>query len=218
MALRALLLLLCLSACYRHQWPLTPGVVSYSTYKIYMDDRQGTAWVVDKHHLVTAGHVCRGGGDAVIQGDIRSFRASPVLWSYGNGVHDLCVLETRVALERPLVVADVMPRVGDPVFFVGYPSGEYVESSGTFLGDLDGDWTYNNAVSSAPCGPGASGSALYTSQGVWGVLVRQRTDGGYIHDPSEGCAVVDLQELRRFLREAGINYLTPPLDPTNDLP
>lgn len=221
---KSLLLLLfvlsSVSGCYQHRWPLNPDVVSYSTFKIYMGDGQGTAWAVDEHHLVTAGHVCeRGGPGAVIMDGVRRYPAKPVLWNYGSGEHDVCVLRTEFTLSRPLIIAKSMPKVGDKVAFVGYPYGEYIRSSGTFLGDTDGEESYNNAAFTAPCGPGASGSPVYTSKGVWGVLVRLRTDEiGLPMLPSDGCVAIELKELKAILDAADVDYDIPPLDTPYDIP
>lgn len=206
-----LLLLLSLSACYLKHYPLTPAVVSGATYRAMTPEGGGTAWAVGKHHLVSAGHVCEMEGPFRMESQFRRFYATPVLWwKDGEGLRDLCVLKTEIALDSWLILSSTMPKKGDKIGYVGYPNLDYGEFTGFYLGDLDGDENMNNDVSTAPCAPGASGSAMYKEDGVWGVLVRLRTDGGYIHDPAEGCVAVRLDYLVDILNEAGVKYDVPP--------
>ncbi len=198
-----LALTILLSSCFLKQSPLTPELADHGTYKIFSDKAQGTAWAIDSYHLVTAGHVCETFEENfVLVGDgERRFHAKSILWekTSDSGLTDLCVLETNVTLSSPLILADRMPFVGESIGYVGYPLGKWTSESGTYLGDLDGPEDWNNAVFDAPCDHGASGSAVFFSRGVWGVLVRLRTDGGHIHDGSDGCVAIPLGPIKKLL-------------------
>lgn len=206
-----LILLLLLNSCYLRHYPLHAGIAKVATFKIVVEDGTGTGWAVDKYHLITAGHVCNSLSLMRAEGPRRRFYVEPVVWEYNGADYDICLLKSSVALDSWLIISDMAPKTGDNVGFVGYPGGEYGESSGTYLGDMDTDDSHeNDNVFTAPCAAGASGSAVYTERGVWGVLVRKRTDGGYIHPGEEGCVAVGWDKLTKFLRDAGINYDTPP--------
>lgn len=211
------LLLAALSACYLCHYPLTPSIAKQASYKVFMaNGGQGTAWAVDAHHLLTAGHVCESISNAfVVVGDFRRFHAHAILWEQDEaGQHDLCVLETTATMDSHLIVADRMPRVKERVGYVGFPLGEYSESSGQYIGDLDGpDKHLNDDVFSAVCDHGASGSAVFHDGGVWGVLVRLRTDGGFVHDGTDGCVAIPLPAIKKILHDAGVSYDVPPTLP-----
>jgi hypothetical protein len=138
------------------------------------------------------------------------------------------LLETRQELNNPLVIADKMPVVGEKIYFVGWPLGVELKSEGKYLGDLDGpDNHYNDDVFDAPCDHGASGSAMFTSRGVWGVLVRIRTDNDThdgllpsdgMREGSEGGVAIPLKELVNFLKEGNVDYTATPESPSVDIP
>jgi hypothetical protein len=64
---------------------------------------------------------------------------------------------------------------------------------------VDGALWWNNYFTTAPCDHGASGSALYTADGVFGVLVRLRYDDEGVHPGTEGCVVSPLAQIRLLL-------------------
>lgn len=208
-------LLLLLNACYLAQYPVTPKVAEQAVFRVTWDEGYGTGWAVDKHHLVTAGHVCEEQSVAyVVWGHLRRFPATVVIWEKGGGLNDLCILHTEVALDSWLVLADQMPAVGDKVAYTGYPAGEFDTYPGIYLGDLDGkEEHWNDYTISAPSAPGASGSPVYTPEGVIGVLVRRRTDGGVLHDGSDGAAIISLDKLKDILDSVGVKYDRPPTVP-----
>ncbi len=149
----------------------------------------------------------------VVYSGVKRFRAKSIAWESSQyiGLYDLCLLKTDFDLPSSLVIADRMPLVGEDIGYVGWPLGSKVVAHGKYLGDLDGpDEDSNNSAFSAPCDHGASGSAVFTSRGVWGVLVRLRTDGGKIHDPSEGCVAIPLKQLKEFLDDNKIDYASTP--------
>lgn len=209
--LSRVLFLLTLSACYLRSYPLTPSIVSQSTFKLMADEGGGTAWAVGPYHLVSAGHVCDMTGPFRVEGTYRRFLATPVVWWHdGEGKRDVCVLKTSIKMDSWLIIASTLPEKGAKIGYVGYPMLQYGEFDGEYLGDLDGKDTWNDYAFSAPCAPGASGSPVYSDKGVWGVLVRLRTDGGYIHPGDDGCVATGLPVLREILQEAGVNYNVPP--------
>lgn len=219
--LLALLFLTCtLAGCYLKSFPLNPQIAGNASYKIYSEAGSATAWVVDAHHVVTAGHFCEAslGMDIAMNNLTKHIPLETVEWELSdyNGRFDLCVLKSEVELTHPLIIASQEPKPNDPIYTVGYPLGKWTSSSGVYLGDLDpGEGesnTWNDSAFNAYCDHGSSGSAVYTLQGVVGVEVRFRTDGNRIHDGSDGCVMVKLGDLRDFLDELHINYtLTPEL-------
>lgn len=217
------LLLVCalflLGACYLGHYPVTAHAAEEASYKVFNDEAMGTAWAVDLHHLVTAGHVCEVFDDkfVIVSNLERRFHAKSVISEYSrtHGTVDLCVLETQVDLPNFLVVADEMPAVGAKIGYVGYPLGVWGAFEGKYLGDLDGpDEDFNDDAFSAPCDHGASGAAVFTERGVWGVLVRLQTQGGMLHPGTEGCVAIPLKPLRAILEDAHIKYTSTPPEPT----
>jgi len=201
---------LLLVSCHVQRYTVNMKAATSGTYKVFSEDAQGTAWAIDDHHLVTAGHLCETFSDhfILISGSWR-FQAKSVLWekSRETGHKDLCLLETEGTLPDPLTLSDRMPRVGEDIHYVGFPLGKYTEQDGKYVGDLDGDeYDWNDAVFSAKCDHGASGSAVFFKRGVWGVLVRLRTDGGFVHDGDEGCVAIPLSDLKKFLDVYKVNY------------
>lgn len=222
-----ILILLTLSSCYLKQYPVTPEVADSATYMFMANDSyQGTAWAVNDHTLITAGHMCDANEDNYVAVGTtgRSFRAHSLAWEHGGkGLADLCALHTDAPLPNSLIIADVMPNIGDKVWYNGFPKGKYVRETGKYIGDTDGkDAHFNDFVATAPEDHGASGSAMYTTRGVWGVLVRIRTDdmhGGLIanfeedaHTGDDGESCIDLKAIRSFLNEMDIKYDTTPDD------
>lgn len=184
--------ILALAAC---TFPTGRRQADESTFKLTAKDiATGTAWVVAPHTLMTAGHMCEmPGPDATYfatDWNGRSVLAHPFLWEMSDSeLADLCLLHTAAPLGRPLHLADDMPDVGTPVHYIGYPLGIYTASDGVYEGA--------NA-SSAPCDHGASGSGMYSDEGVFGVLVQLR------QDLKPGCLSVPIDEVRKFLTEAGV--------------
>jgi hypothetical protein len=154
--------------------------------------------------------------DMVVISLNRRFRAKSVLWEYSDtyGKADMCILYTSTTLPDPLVIADRMPAINDLVEWTGYPQGHYGHSKGKYVGDLDGkEGSANDDVVLAPSDHGASGSAVFTARGVVGVLVRARTDGGFVHPGEDGFVMVPLPELIQLLKDAGVNYTVTPETP-----
>jgi hypothetical protein len=128
----------------------------------------------------------------------RTIPVHPVFWEMSSGPEaDLCLLKADGPTARPMVLADGMPATGAATHFVGWPQGVYTVSDGTYRG---------NGWSDAPCDHGASGSAEFTSSGVFGVL----TQGHKVGDEWQGCNVTPVSEIKDFLKEAGVSWVSQP--------
>lgn len=210
--------LLSLSGCYLHQFPITLDIAEASTYRLESDTAQGTGWVVADHYVMTAGHMCWEARTLVLTSTTgRRLLGTPLVTDLSTG-SDLCIVKVAGPLAPPLVLADRMPKVGAKVAFVGWPMGHFVRSEGAYLGDLDHgqeNMTDNSYAFSAQCDHGASGSAVYGAGGVFGVLVRVRTDGGRMHDGSDGCVVTPISDIRAMLKEADIDPALAPPQPSD---
>jgi len=206
-----LILLALLTSCYTVQYPVTPEVATASTYLITTEhgfsSMGGTAWVVNDHQLVTAGHMCEWSttGDFTLtsMGGRKSI-AHALYWQMDNDT-DVCVLASDGPLAAPLVIAGRMPATGTASGYAGYPDGVFGVYKGVYLG---------NNEDSAPSDHGASGSAVFDAEGVFGVLVACRTDVDRTAclDPQEypGFRFVPLATLVKFLIEGNIDYTPQP--------
>jgi hypothetical protein len=213
-----LLTLLGCNSCYLRHYPVTKEVAAQGVYLVTVPDYgTGTAWGVDKNHLVTAGHVCHGlNKGVVVYRNDKYIHGTIIGWEYDGELKDLCLIRTDMPVGS-LVISDRDPVPGEQVRYTGYPALEYYEGQGIYLGDTDGPHNnMNNATVNIPCAKGASGSPLYIDNGVWGVLVRLRTDGGVVHDGSDGCAAIPRAALVAFLNAYKVNYTMPPEPPDSD--
>jgi hypothetical protein len=198
------LFLLLLGSCYLNSFPLSPVKVEPSIYKVLSNEAQGTAWVVAPHYLITAGHMCTHGDSfSVVRGNGWTYPVEPVLWSMSlDASGDVCIMHSDLTLDRPLILAKGPPAVGAKDHYVGYPHGTLGRFDGTYMAD---------GGSSAWCGPGASGSPVFTEVGVYGVLVQGRPGGdedGY--GGHAGCQSTPVSYLLPLLNEVGVSYtLTP---------
>lgn len=215
--MRLFALILLFSGCYLDHYPVTPPVAARGVYMLVAGDYQGTAWAVDPHHLVTAGHMCEDpDAHPYITNGVRNFPVSVVEWQdTADDTSDICVLEapTRVNFTWPIIIADRMPRLGETAHYTGYPLGVWHEGTGKYLGDTDGPNSHSDDYTfDAACDHGASGSPVYTSRGVWGVLVRGRVAGA--QDGSDGCTATGRGHIIEILDELGVKYqLTPEAPP-----
>jgi hypothetical protein len=222
-----LLSLIFLMGCYLKQYPVTPDVAETATYRLAAGDYLGTAWAVNEHTLITAGHMCEIPGESYVATSTsgRSFRVHSTAWEQGGqGIYDMCALHSEAPLNNWLVIADRLPKLGEQVWYNGFPDGVYVRETGVYIGDTDGkNAHFNDYVATAPSDHGASGSALFTKRGVWGILVRIRTDNGKnglisnwddnMHDGKDGESAIGLPQIKAFLDEEQIKYDITPDDP-----
>lgn len=202
--MRYILILLFVIGCNsqtRPIYPVTPVAVAESTFRvdIAIDDKPlgfGTAWVVkydedtDYSFLLTAGHVCdmpvpvkwylRSKDDVVYKAtEFVTLSIEP----------DLCLLKIKGFLARPLHLARKEPKYGDPVAYVGAPAADWGEGVAPYV---SGNYMGHGRISTATA-PGASGSPVFTKNGVFGVLVT--VDMRFHHFTG----YVGLEAIRKFL-------------------
>jgi hypothetical protein len=195
--------------------PSAPSELPQAVYKITAPDfSQGTAFAVDEHRFITAGHVCEHEGDPSQSEFLltstmgRRVVATRVAWAdydFPTELIDVCVLHTAEKQTITMPLADVMPAPGTEMGYIGFPKGRFVHERGIYLGDIDGDARWNDYAFTAPCAGGASGSPVYTKDGVFGVLVRVRVydyQGELLIMPgTDGCVASPLSQIRLILAE-----------------
>lgn len=200
--------LIFLLACTSPVYPVSPRSTADSTFMVTVsydgeDQWMGTAWIVanedDKTQLVTAGHVCQDEPDAkftvrnltLMAQDGETFQAVERMHAEEP---DLCLIEASGNIGRRLPLAQFMPEYGSAVAYVGAPLGIW---GGGLAPLYKGYYAGGNLVSIAAAG-GASGSALYTLDGVFGVLVRRTVR-------FESLTYIEtLPDLKKFLDHAGL--------------
>lgn len=169
----------------------------------------GTAWVAfndrDSSYLVTAGHVCAkgiaeipkelGGGFLMVDTTYtlrgQDSAEYPADLYVRSDEPDLCILKTRTVIGPAMFISGTNPYYDEPIAYVGAPAMVYGDGMAPmFRGTYAG-----GTLVTAPTAGGASGSAVFTSHGVIGVLVmvnRRFSSLTYI---------VSRQDLLAFLRE-----------------
>lgn len=155
---------------------------------------KATAWYVDDHLAVTAGHVCMFGNDAnYTVGDARAW---PIAVDYDT---DVCVLATESEAPAVLRLATRAPELGDDLVYVGYPQGARVMGHGTAAEcKSQDDETVQSLCALIPGTWGSSGSAVLNDRGDVVGLVSQFY--GY-----PGSPVIELataEEIRAVLADA----------------
>lgn len=202
---------LALSACAHVPAPAAPDtspamsdeLADAATYKVLTPDRsQGTAWAVGTHTLITAGHICDAGPGKyeIISSDGVHLVAEPVIWTFDypddRPPLDVCAMRSEFVLPAVFPLAPAMPAEGTPVEYFGYPLGNHVHSEGTFYGDIDGPESFlNDYFADTPCDHGASGSAMYSDAGAYGVLVRLVVVGDQVLPGEVGCVATPLSQI-----------------------
>jgi hypothetical protein len=178
--LLALLLISCqVTASAPISAPLSPTDARASTFRVDTADGTGTAWVVANEtagsHLVTAGHMCRNPlTDYTLVGyDGKTYTAQ---LERVSATHDLCLLATDGAVGPALSISPLDPIYDEPVMAVGAPNGVYGCDSGATIArcgmaPISRGWYAGGTLVSMPMVGGNSGSAVFTSGGVIGVLV-----------------------------------------------
>lgn len=153
----------------------TPESVAASIYKIqaYQNgDAQwsGTGWMLGPDTMISAGHVCDPEGE-----DGFTFRAIskwnqeyPLTVKRFSRDPDLCVLEAKhVPFGMVLNKLTFNPPYGATIWYSGAPIGLFGDGTVPFA---KGYYIGGNKAMIAGYG-GASGSPMYTENGVFGVLV-----------------------------------------------
>jgi hypothetical protein len=186
----------------------------------------GTAWVIDEHHMVTAGHcVPRGGVEAMVcvfgfaanrDGEVASsFDAEQVAFPSAalssrqldeEGDGDWAVLRFEQALAAPpLRVRGSAVEVGEPVWMLGYPCGIPLKyAPGALVTRHKND---DRFLATLDAFAGNSGSPVFDAQHqVIGMLVRGAEDWIPRRDGSMVAAVYppealgeEVMKLDRFL-------------------
>lgn len=210
--MRSLLLFLlvsCGSANYRPNYPVTGADAAESTFRleVYGEESRflgsGTAWVVgvqaEYTYLISAGHVCANPSALTYKLHSKDDAVFAVEQTMYSEDPDLCLLKYHGRLARPLLIATEMPRYGDWVSYVGAPFGLYGKGAAPYY---SGRYIGSKYVG-VETAPGASGSAIWTPRGVFGVLIT--VDSRFHHVTG----FVPLQELVNFLAVAGFKYGNP---------
>lgn len=201
--------------------PMTPSLAEEATYKTLTGDSLGTSFAISEHYLLTAGHMCDGVKKVALEGTNHvRFAADVVDYELDYDTNaDICLLHTDRKLPQSVSFALQMPSAGDEVWYVGYPLGDFTKGVGVYVGDTD-EAHNNDFTSSAPCDHGASGSAMFSASGVYGILVRLqvfeappsmldellgRDKGLDIRPGPEGCVVTPLEQIGTFLKKNGLS-------------
>jgi serine protease Do len=141
----------------------------------------GSAVLVAAHKLVTNCHVTRRARSIEIIRDRQIWVAQP---SFSDIEHDLCVLFVPGLIgptPADIEAAD-LPRLGDPVFAVGYPTGGKVRISDGQIKGLYGIDNGQLVQVSAPFDHGQSGGALFDKEGkLIGITSFKAATGGDFH-------------------------------------
>lgn len=144
----------------------------------------GTAWVVrndNLSHLMTAGHVCD--ESDVEPGVEQSYSISS---RYGidysvkverlHGTYDLCLVVAEQTVGPAMWLSPVAPLYDEPVAAVGAPLGVFACWGGSSIDQcgmapISRGFYAGGTLVSMPMVGGNSGSAVFTADGVIGVLV-----------------------------------------------
>lgn len=137
----------------------------------------GTAWIVKNEavsFLVTAGHVCEDGTSFTLTA--RDGTEYNALLVKKSPVADLCLLRSEFVIGPELMLSTEFPVYDEPVAAVGAPNGVYgCENGGTLdacgMAPISRGFYAGGNLVSMPMMGGNSGSAVFTSHGVVGVLV-----------------------------------------------
>lgn len=195
-------------------YPVTPQVAERSTFLVEksfggVGIGTGTAWIVEHDHaytyLMTAGHVC----DDMLAGMAEYkliAKNTPVKHHVEMAQQiirakepDLCILKAPGDLGPSLLLSEGLPEYGEEIAYVGAPIGIYGQGvAPLYFGRYIG-----NRYISAPGFGGASGSAVFTPNGVFGVLVTYNATFNNI------LGFVPIQEIEDFLWRAGFKKHKP---------
>lgn len=189
--MKTLILLAALSGCYNARFPVTPDIATQGTYQVVSSQLSGTAWAVDEHNFITAGHVCEWGDqEVVLVSGARRIPVERVTWSFEmkTGGADICLLHSNYPLATGLVLATEMPAVGTDVCYVGFPREVFVQRCGHYIGNSETDISTDH---------GASGSPVFSKDGVFGVLVSLRPEPDMT--PDDGFVLAGLSQIQGLI-------------------
>lgn len=207
----SILIALSLAACGNISRPTSPTEPpldgTASTYKIITPEgAQCTGWVIAPGYIATAGHCCDEEGEYSFIGTGGDEATGEVVFyedksQEGKAPLDHCLLKANGPIAEPMPLAAEMPGDGQPVEFVGYPMGHLFHSKGQYVGDADGPYQhYNDYFATTPCDHGASGSAMYSADGVYGILVRLYFTGAEVWPGVAGCVASPLPQIEELLK------------------
>lgn len=187
-------------------YPLSASVAAKSSFKIVISNDKGvpvgsgTAWIVgiqeNTTYIMTAGHVCDKPPLDTFQLIGQDSTTYPVQKRMMATKPDLCLLTHEGIIGKPLWISTHDPVYGQAVGYVGAPNGHFGEGlapyyRGSYIGD--------NCITT-PAYPGASGSAVWTADGVVGVLV------GVDMDFTNIVVLVPRKDIVAFTALAGFNF------------
>lgn len=144
----------------------TPVTVVDSVYQLKAPDWTGTGWKIDATHMMTAGHVCDGADELTA---VSRWNAEyPVKIIKFSREPDLCLIDAEGVPGPGLDKMVRIPAYGDEVWYLGAPHGVWGDGTAPF-----GKGFYIGGERMMIAGyPGASGSPVFTRDGVFGILVR----------------------------------------------
>lgn len=181
--------------------PLSPADARFSTFRVdLVGGGSGTAWVAENRdghsYLVTAKHVC---DDPVGYTLVAVDGSVIVAWEVKKSAkYDLCLLVTNEVVGPALALSPAPPYYDEPVMAVGAAQGVYGCDTGVSIDQcgvapISRGWYAGGNLVSMPMAGGNSGSAVFTSRGVIGVLVE-----GYT--PFDSLSFIEpLDHLREFV-------------------
>lgn len=169
--MRALVLAILVACQSPVAYPVTPATAVDATFQLQSEQGLATAWVArnedGRSYLVTAGHACVGASSFLLRHRDGGTTAAFVIKATENDP-DLCLLMTLEVVGPALGLDAQDPTYGEGVTYVGAPLGVWGNGMAPMFA---GHYAGGNLVT-ATAAPGSSGSAVFTSRGVTGVVVR----------------------------------------------
>jgi S1-C subfamily serine protease len=168
--------------------------------KVSKDDSYvtGTAFAVDKNHLMTAGHVCRAGVEEIILKNIDNFSVYIIFINPSESLtvvkdfkivsidleNDLCLIRKDSHGLLPVTFSSREVKIRDSVFTVGGPAGNFPTETEGFVSLPSADFPSNGwkdrMVMSLDIFSGNSGGPIFDSNGnVIGLV--SAGDRRYLH-------------------------------------
>ena len=160
----------------------------------------------DSSYILTADHFCNPMefSDESLSTDLWITTSHGVSWEaelvYSDYSSDLCILKSKMPIDREIVIANSMPKIGENVYAISAPHG--FQESGVsfhFTGAFSGCSNLGNCFFTIPSATGSSGSLIIDKRGeIVGMI--QMTIIGF-ENISIGSGV---SSIRLFLEEASV--------------
>jgi hypothetical protein len=147
----------------------TPLTVEPNVYKLAVNGDEGwtgTGWMVQPGYMMTAGHVCDGADE--VKAISRWNAEYPVKVIKFTRTPDLCLLDAKDVPGAGLDDFVRVPEYSSEIWYLGAPNGLYGDGTAPFA---KGFYIGGKRMMIAGY-PGASGSPVFTKDGVVGILVR----------------------------------------------